>query len=82
MREQTALLNDVANSPAQSVDVLAVDLLAIELDLGRESGSIRPMIKRRRVDLPQPLGPISAVVLPRAIESLSDAARQHPRNVC
>src|SRR3954452_981484 len=30
------------------------------------SGSSRRMISRRRVDLPQPLGPMSTVVLPRA----------------
>src|SRR5260221_25145 len=33
-----------------------------------ESGSIKRMINRSKVDLPQPLGPMSTVVLPRSIE--------------
>src|SRR4029077_10575585 len=32
------------------------------------SGSIKRMTRRSRVDLPQPLGPISTVVLPRSME--------------
>ena len=33
-----------------------------------ESGSIKRMINRSKVDLPQPLGPMSTVVFPDSIE--------------
>jgi hypothetical protein len=35
-----------------------------------ESGSIKRMIIRSKVDLPQPLGPMSTVVLPDSTERL------------
>src|SRR5207247_9332127 len=46
------------------------DLDAPSNSIEPEFSSIKPMINRSKVDFPQPLGPITTVVLPRSIERL------------
>jgi hypothetical protein len=75
VRKQAALLDHVAHAPTLSAH--AGWISACPSNSTRpESGSMRPISIRNSVDLPQPDGPISAVVLPGLIskDTASSAA--------
>src|SRR5881409_1187496 len=55
-RRRVPIVSAVIGSPLNSIEP--------------ESGSIKRMINRSKVDLPQPLGPMRMVVLPRSTERL------------
>ena len=69
LRERIGLLEHHADAGAQlhHVDAGLVDVLAVELDLAGDAAmsivSFMRLRQRRKVDLPQPDGPISAVTI-------------------
>ena len=74
LREGVRFLEDHADPPPHLdlVDVAAVDVVAVVEDLAARSGSRGPqsfmrLRLRRKVVLPQPEGPIRAVIWPRRI---------------
>ena len=62
VRKQPAVLDHITDAMADGIDVGGGQRDAVEHNLPL-SGWMSPIIKRSSVDLPQPLGPISTVVL-------------------
>src|SRR6266487_3923171 len=52
----------------RSISMLTGVICEASKSIVPESGGINPMMTRSSVDFPQPLGPISTVVLPRSID--------------
>ena len=77
MREEPAVLDDVSNTQPHGPNSGRGNRLAVEGDF---AASVRtsPMSSRRKVDFPQPLGPISTVVRPGGTVSVSGPRAGRP----
>ena len=79
VREQAAVLDDVADAAAQRLDVVRRQRPPVDAHLAGVGRAPAPTSRRSTVDLPQPDGPSSAVVLPDAnVRSMPSTAARAP----